>query len=261
MGGGATSSAHNTFGTSSMPAQPMQPEELYRRVGRLIESAPSFGGIGLLSVDQMTWLGRAEALVATSGDVSAQAEFSLTKQKLAQPPTRAMAQQNLMLILYKILAAAELASPPGAQGTFIPVGNSFDAYAAIAKIMSAAKQDVLVVAPYMDDTVLIDFGGALSEGVMLRLLTDQATAKPNLAPAAIRWKAQFGRRPLEVRLASRKALHDRAIFVDRSEAWTVTQSLKDLAKRSPAEIVRADDIASLKIESYESVWQSSTTIV
>ncbi|WP_245471497.1 phosphatidylserine/phosphatidylglycerophosphate/cardiolipin synthase family protein [Bradyrhizobium genosp. SA-3] len=244
-----------------MSAKQMQPEELYRRVGRLIETAPSFVGIGLLSVDQMTWLGRAEALVVSSGDLSARTDFTLAKEGLSQPSARPMAQQRLMLTLYTILAAAELASPPGAQGAFIPVGNSFDAYAAIAKVISAAKQDVLVVDPYMDDTVLTDFGGTLAEGIVLRLLTDQATAKPNLAPAANRWKAQFDRRPLEVRLAPPKALHDRAIFIDRSEAWTVTQSLKDLAKRSPAEIVRADDIAPLKIASYEAIWLSSMAIV
>ncbi|WP_338306784.1 phosphatidylserine/phosphatidylglycerophosphate/cardiolipin synthase family protein [Bradyrhizobium sp. TM233] len=244
-----------------MSAKQMQPEELYRRVGRLIESAPPFVGIGVLSVEQMTWLGRAEALVVSSGDLDARMEFALAKQGLSQPPARAMAQQRLMLTLYKVLAAAELASPPGAQGAFIPVGNSFDAYAAIAKVISAAKQDVLIVDPYMDDAVLTDFGGTLSEGVVLRLLTDQGTVKPNLTPAAQRWKTQFGRRPLEVRLAPQKALHDRAIFIDRSEAWTVTQSLKDLAKRSPAEIVRADDIAPLKIASYEVIWLNSTAIV
>jgi hypothetical protein len=166
-----------------------------------------------------------------------------------------------MLVLYKVLASAELASPPGAQGAFIPVGNSFDAYAAVAKVMASAKRDVLIVDPYMDDTVLIDFGGTLPEMVKLRLLTDQATVKPSLAPAAGRWKSQHSSRPLEVRLASAKALHDRAIFIDGNEAWTVTQSLKDLAKRSPAEIVRADDIAPLKIASYEDIWSKSTAVV
>jgi hypothetical protein len=199
----------------------------------------------------MTWLGRAEALVVSSGDLVAQAEFSLSKQRISSPTARPAAQQSLMLALYKILASAELASPPGVQGAFIPVGSSFDAY---AKVMSSAKRDVFVVDPYMDDTVLIDFGGTLDDNVALRLLTDQATAKPNIAPAATRWKTQFTGRPLEVRLASPKALHDRAIFIDGSEAWTVTQSLKDLAKRSPAEIVRADDIAPLKIAAYEDIW-------
>jgi len=48
--------------------------------------------------------------------------------------------------------------------------------------MSSAKRDAFVVDPYMDDTVLTDFGGTLVDGVTLRLLTDQATVKPSLAP-------------------------------------------------------------------------------
>jgi hypothetical protein len=244
-----------------MSANALPPEEMYRRMGRLIESAPVFGGIASLSADQMTWLGRAEALVVSSGDLVAQAEFSLSKQRIATPTLRHTAYQSLMLTLYKVLASAELASPPGAQGAFIPVGSGFDAYSAVAKVMSSAKRDVLVVDPYMDDTVLIDFGGTISDKVRLRLLTDQATAKPNLAPAAIRWKTQYTTRLLEVRLAPPKALHDRAIFIDGSEAWTVTQSLKDLAKRSPAEIVRADDTAPLKIAAYEDIWSKATVVV
>jgi hypothetical protein len=249
------------FGVRFMSAKGLTPEEMYRRTGRLIESAPAFGGIAPLSVDQMTWLGRTEALVVSSGDLVAQAEFSLSKQRISTPSARPAAYQSLMLVLYKILASAELASPPGAQGAFIPVGNSFDAYAAVAKIMSSAKRDVFVVDPYMDDTVLIDFGGTLVEGVVLRLLTDQATAKPNLAPAATRWKTQYADRLLEIRLASPRTLHDRAILIDGLEAWTITQSLKDLAKRSPAEMVRADDIAQLKIAAYEEIWSKATVIV
>jgi hypothetical protein len=244
-----------------MPANTLAPEEMYRRMGRLIESTPEFGGIAPLSVEQMTWLGRAEALVVSTRDIGAQAEFSLSKQKIAIPPARQTGFQSMMLTLYKILASAELESPPGAQGAFIPVGSSFDAYAAVAKVMSSAKRDVLVVDPYMDDTVLLDFGGTVSDKVTLRLLTDHATARPSLAPAAARWKNQYTTRLLEVRLASPKALHDRAIFIDGSEAWTITQSLKDLAKRSPAEIVRADDIAPLKIAAYEDIWSRATVVV
>ena len=64
-----------------------------------------------------------------------------------------------------------------------------------------------------------------------------------------------------VRLAPSKTLHDRAILIDRITAWTLTQSLKDFAKRSPAEIVRADDTAILKIAAYENLWTSAQIIV
>jgi hypothetical protein len=67
--------------------------------------------------------------------------------------------------------------------------------------------------------------------------------------------------PPQARLAPPKTLHDRAIFIDQTIAWTLTQSLKDFAKRSPAEIVRADDTAALKIAAYEEIWLRAQIIV
>jgi hypothetical protein len=232
-------------------------EDLYRRIGRLIEECPSFQGIGPLSIQQLTWLGRAEALVAASRDVIAIAEFGAAKSSLTQPTMRASGLQKLMLVLYGVLGKAELASPAAAQGAFIPVGGSFDAYSALAKVFGLATADVLVVDPYMDDSVLLDFGGAVPETVVLRLLSDQATAKQSLGPAAAKWKAQYPNRSVQVRLAAARTLHDRVILVDGKDAWTVTQSLKDLAKRSPAEIVRANDVAALKIAAYEQIWTTA----
>jgi hypothetical protein len=245
----------------SHKASNMTEEELYRRTGRLIETAPRFVGNLPMTADQMTWLGRASALVDASNDAEAMSMFGSANKRMNTQFQRELAFRDILIALYKVLGSAELKSPPGVQGAFIPVGSSFDAYAAVAKVLATAKNDVLIVDPYMDDTVLTDFGGSVAEGLMLRLLTDAATLKPNLSPAAARWTAQYPQRPLQVRSAPPKALHDRAIFIDQSDAWTVTQSLKDLAKRSPAEIVRVDDVASLKIASYESIWAIATVIV
>src|SRR4051812_44074518 len=55
--------------------------------------------------------------------------------------------------------------------------------------------------PCMDESVLTEFAGSLQEFVQLRLLTGQATLKPSLAPAVLRWKTQFTNRPVEARLA------------------------------------------------------------
>jgi len=238
----------------------MEAESLYRRIGRLIEIAPPPPLYGTLSPELMKWTGQASALVSAGGDFLLQAEISLAIDGL-QYPTRADSFQKIMITLYKALAAAELAAPPSAQGAFIPVGNSFDAFSAVAKILGSAMKDVFLVDPYMDDTVLTDFGGSVADGVPLRFLTDVATVKPSLAPAASRWRAQYPSRPLSVRLASSRTLNDRAIFVDNIKAWTVTQSLKDLAKRSPAEIVRADDTAALKIAAYEAIWMTATVVI
>jgi len=232
-------------------------EELYRRIGRIIEECPSFAGLAPLSGDQLTWLGRAEALIEASGDKLIYTEFAAARGSLVHSTMRQSGLQNLMMALYRLLAKAELAAPASAQGAFIPVGGSFDAYAALSKVFSQAKSDILLVDPYMDDSVLLDFAGAVPETVTLRLLSDQATVKPSLEPAAKKWKGQYPARGLQVKLTPPRSLHDRAILVDGKDAWTITQSFKDLAKRSPAEIVKANDIAALKISAYEQIWHTA----
>ena len=236
----------------------MDAEALYRQLGRLIEAAPDFAGYGPLNNDQLMWISRAYALVDASSDPSLKVDFSFHQISL-RGPTRADAIQAIMFIVHKALALAELQAPAAARGAFIPVGNTFDAFAALTKVFQAAQSDLFVVDPYMDEAVLTDFGGTVPKGVKLRLMSDQATAKASLTPAAQAWAAQHG--SIEVRLAPARALHDRAIFVDQTTAWILTQSIKDFAKRSPAEIVRADDTAGLKIAAYESVWSSASVIV
>jgi hypothetical protein len=71
--------------------------------------------------------------------------------------------------------------------------------------------------------------------------------------------AQHGpKRPLAVRLAPPRVLHDRLIIVDGNQIWILTQSLKDFASRSPAAIVRVDgDAAGLKIDAYRRIWEGA----
>jgi hypothetical protein len=237
----------------------MDPESLYRRIGRLIEVAPAAPTTADLSPDVMRWLGQATALVKQTGDIPVLAEMSAAISML-HFPNRKEYFQKILVALYKALASAELHAPQSAQGAFIPVGNAFDAFAALSRILGAAESDVFLVDPYMDESALTEFAGSVPESVPLRLLTDQATVKPSLAPAVLRWQTQYSNRPLEARLAPPKTLHDRAIFIDGAQAWTVTQSFKDLAKRSPAEIVRADDTAALKIAAYEAIWATAAVV-
>jgi hypothetical protein len=237
----------------------IKPEELYRRLGRIIEAAPPPPDPNL-SAEFMKWVGQANALIAALGDLTLATEAHNAINGFHYPE-RETNFKKLMMVLHKALALAELDAPAGAQGAFIPVGNVSDAFAALAKILGSAKIDVLVVDPYMDATVITDFAGSAPEAIPVRLLSDEATARPDVGPAAQRWNKQYPTRQLGVRLASHRTLHDRAIFIDKTQAWIVTQSLKDLAKRSPAEIVRADDTALLKIAAYELIWSSAKVVV
>lgn len=236
---------------------------LYAQLGRLLQTAPDMSTyLTIERPEVLQWVGRAAALV---GEVEATA-YDLVSLTTAVDHLRTGAWKaavtQIFAIVYRAHAKCESRLPVGSGGTFIPVGNAFDAFAALAKILQSAKADVMIVDPYMDESALTEFGLTVPTGISLRLMADEASHKPSLAPAAAKWISQHGTsRPVAVRLAAPKSLHDRAIFIDGSSAWTLTQSLKDFAKRSPAEIVRADDTASLKIAAYEQIWSAATPLV
>lgn len=110
--------------------------------------------------------------------------------------------------------------------------------------------------------MLSDFAGFANEGVTIRLFSDHASYKPTLKPASDRWNVQYEtKRPLEVRLAPAKTLHDRLIFIDGAKAYSLTQSIKDFAVKSPASVLPvATEIAALKIAAYETMWSTASIL-
>ena len=236
----------------------LAPEQLYARLVALIEQMPDLVN-GPLTNETHLWLGRASALIksidpleAIAFDTSAQGLLGTMRQYNAN---------GIAQILYKAFGQAELNAPASVKGTFIAAGNTFDAFIAVGNVLKTAKTDILIVDPYADDTVLRDYVGLARGSVTVRLLTE-ANYKQSLKPAAERWEQQFGtKRPLYVRLAANKKLHDREIVIDGAEAWNVGQSLKDRAKRSLTGLsLQEKDLGARKIAAYEGIWNASTPL-
>jgi hypothetical protein len=240
----------------------IDPQTLYVQLGRLVEVTPDLSAPPPLPRPTQEWLGRVGALIAASGEVADIAEFQTYVSSLSYAGMQEISAQQVMSIVFRALAKAELRAPSAVQGSFIPAGNSFDALSAIAKVFGHAALDLLIVDPYMDEKALTDFAPLAPEQVQLRLLSDQQTVKPGLRPAALRWSSQYGaRRPLEAKLAPAKSLHDRLVAVDGATAYVLTQSLNAFAARSPASIVRVDDeTARLKIAAYQAIWDLATPL-
>lgn len=199
---------------------------LYHQLGRLLETAPDLSKYQACGqTPALQWLGRGHALVKA---VNVGAGYDAVAFTTAMDHLRTAGWQSavsqIYQILYRALGHCELHLPAGSGGSFVPIGNSFDAFAALTKIFDHAKIDVMIVDPYMDQAALVEFGLAVPEGVELRLLADAGDHKATLKPAAEKWISQYGdSRPLSVRLAPAKCLHDRAIFIDRAEAWTISR--------------------------------------
>lgn len=245
----------------------MDDEATYAQLKALVDTAPDLASQarGLqLPVEAHLWMGRLHAIVDTQGNVPdvVLLKTATGRMRSSVPGVRLAAVDDVMAVLFRALAEAELRSPSRTTGSFIAVGSAFDALRALAVVLNEAVKEVLIVDPYMSEVALSDVAILAEEGINVRLLSDAATVKPGLKPAAVAWGQQYGlNRPLEVRLSVPKSLHDRLILVDRSKVWVLTQSLKDLAKRAPASLTAVDsETAGLKIDAYEALWSTATPV-
>ena len=238
----------------------LTPEALYLQLGNLVAEMPDLAN-GPITREVNQWLGRAAALVEEGGDPTSAMRLQNCSEFL-NTLNRASNAQAIAAIVHQALAKAELKAPAAVQGTFIATGHFFDAFAAVGRVLGTANTDVLMVDPYADEKALTDFAVLAPDHVSVRLLADQADYKKSLKPAAQRWVQQFGStRPLAVRLAAAKTLHDRLILVDGKTAWVLGQSFKDMATRSHTSLVQMDpESGTLKIAAYEMTWNAATPL-
>jgi hypothetical protein len=244
---------------------PMDATEALRRIRALVQTEPDWPAVqsvGVNSPETLKWLGELHALLSSMKLTGELVALKVASGMLVRYPGLSTSAADVRALLYRVLAEAELKAPASEQGTFIAAGNELDAYAAVSKVLASAKSTVLVVDPYMDGKALTDFLPSSAEGVFISILSDQATLKPTLGPAAERWTDQFGdARPLQVRLAPARTLHDRLILVDGDKIWSLSQSLKDFANRAHGSILKVDpETAALKIAAYMDIWDSATAL-
>jgi hypothetical protein len=242
----------------------IDPQSLYVQLGELIATMPTFSNGLEPSKNELQWIARAKTLLKVAGNVLTEVNFTVAANAAVKFGTvlDRSPVAEMYVALHEALYESELSAPVKSQGAFIPAGNVHDALVAIGKVLREATKDALIVDPYLDERVLSDFAGHAAEGVTIRLLADQASHKPTLKPAAERWATQYStKRPIEVRLAAAKTLHDRLIFVDGKAAYSLTQSIKDFAVKSPASLLRVEpDMATLKVTAYEAVWKTATKL-
>ncbi|TPD73006.1 hypothetical protein FJP69_03865 [Stenotrophomonas maltophilia] len=243
----------------------MTPEEMHYLYTEAIRTMPEFQSsekIIPLTREQVQWQGRTLALIELQENIPDIVSFKDAMQRSTHTRVRAAAGMSFFQLLTTAVARAELKMPPGARGAFVGLGDQFDALRAITDVFQGANRELLIVDPYADSSILLRFAETAPEGVRIRILRDAKYKEigRQLLVAYEAWRGQHGNtRPLEIRSAPEKTLHDRFIAQDSATVYLVSQSLKDLALRSPATIQKADPaIAVEKLEAYEAMWTAST---
>ena len=237
------------------------PEQLLALLQAAITDAPTFTHPVSRTEMHSRWLARADALVAASGHIGAKVDFMVARTTIGFAN---FDQQKLLQPLYDAFYSVELTVPTALQGAFIPPGDTWNGYVALVKVIQTVCDDLLIVDPYISADIFTDFVPHVASRMGTRILTTkQPRLHEPLLATAERWNQSHLPPfvPVEVRYAPLSALHDRLLIIDNKETWLVSQSIKDIAKRSPASVTRADpEMALMKAQFYDALWSTSIPI-
>ncbi len=241
----------------------MEAEARFAHLKGLLATMPDFGSRTAPnnSPETLEWLGRLHALLDTGIFGTDAISVLIASDDIGG----VLHEKNVGSIkgaLYRAIAKTELQLPASSRGAFIPAGNAFDALTTSSRILAEAKKRVLIVDPYLGPKILESFAIQANENVVVSLLGAKRKTRPGLEASAAAWIAQFGtKRPITLRYATKKQLHDRMIIIDSQFVWDVSQSFEDLAVRSPATLSRAPaELATLKIDAYRDIYDNAEII-
>ena len=122
-----------------------------------------------------------------------------------------------------VLNAIERRDVKPKQGIFFD-GQIFDAYVFISNLIRSAKESIVLIDNYVDDSVLTLFSKR-REGVAVVIYTKNITEQLRLD--LDKYNSQYQ----HIVIKEFKRSHDRFIIIDDNEVYHIGASLKDLGKR------------------------------
>lgn len=236
------------------PQAQMESHILVSRIKSLLADAPSFATYSPASPEHQAWLAQAHALASRWNSIEA-ISLKTAADFLSSPAMREINIAQIFGTLHRAVADLELKLPANNGRSFSP-GEVYDFFKELNALIASAASSLLIVDPFIDDTVFDAYLASVPNGVGVRLLTSKPAA--NLKPAIQRFKAQHG---IAIEARKSDAFHDRVIFIDGSDCWVVGTSIKDAAKSKPAYLVPlSQDIAPTKRADYELIWDKAQPI-
>lgn len=111
---------------------------------------------------------------------------------------------------------------------FFPGQSQHDAYVEIRAIVQRAKAQIVIIDPYIDQTILTLLSTCAKPGMSIQILTSDLPS--DFALEAKKWLAQHSGASLEVRAT--RAFHDRFVAIDNTSCWHIGSSIKDAGQRA-----------------------------
>jgi len=131
-------------------------------------------------------------------------------------------------------------------------GRVFEYFDQVRKIIELAAQEVFFIDPYLDADFVSRYLPMVRNGTSIRLLMGNDPAKLNKLLPAVDLFAQETGQSVGVRSAA--GLHDRYVFIDRTDCYHSGASFKDGGRKAGTVISQIVDAFQTMRETYEKLW-------
>jgi hypothetical protein len=229
---------------------------LLARLNALSANVPDFADYSVSSNTHHVWVGKVQAIVARADSSQSNDLERAVSGLYSLASTQRESWGKILRILARVTTELELRTTVGSNNrdqAFGP-GAVYDFFKALSGVIASATKSLLIVDPYMDNTIFDTYLASAKPGVTARLLIMKQAA--NVRAAAEAFKQQH-HAVIDVRKSIN--IHDRLVFVDGSECWVLGQSIKDAADEKPTYLAPlSSDVCQLKLDHYEDIWSHAS---
>lgn len=233
----------------------MTEEDLLGEVEDILRSMPDQATLRHPTAENFAWLGRVSALIEVWNSPK-QLALGLAMNQFHGQSARD-AQEGLRKILTLLHQARHdlRMKTVGPVSAALGVGQTFDYFDEVRKIIEPATKDIFFVDPYLDAEFVSRYLPHIASGVVIRLLARERI--PTLLSATESFAQQSG---AQVSVRSAVGFHDRYVFVDGAACYQSGASFKDGAKKAPTTLTQITDAFSVVRKTYEDIWAGAKAV-
>lgn len=236
---------------------PVQKQIILLKLTEALEHAPDFGDKPAMdpATPQRKWLSEVGALLSRLG-IDKQVQYKASFAALIQywAPAIVQIKGQVLDVIEEIKLELELDGRSEIGNAYAP-GDVYRFFADLRAIINAAKEQIMVVDPYLNGDAFDAYLSQLGSELQVRILADRYSKDIN--SYLQKHIAQFG---TKIQLRRSTELHDRIIFIDDESSWIMGGSIKDAGKKATYLIPLASEISVAKREIYNDIWSRSKSM-
>lgn len=238
----------------------MKNAKILEKLKNLENNKPGLAGKGDYGDEQTRWLASAQTAISEY-DYTTGINFRNAKDLLLSSRERQHNCAKLMEIFFstieKISTQTDSTEKKSSGGVFGP-GARYDFFLALREILASTEKEAFIIDPYIDASAIDGFLPSLNKNLSIRILGNKYAT--DTKEAINSFITQYP--SINIKYKKTNKIHDRVVFIDKSKCWVLGASIKDAATTEKPTYIApiSDDIISIKLEYYQSIWDSATTV-